>query len=80
MNLLDLTYCDACRARSAAATRAMDDMNKVIAAHDLRRVIDRIFAFDEVAGQDAARRPASPTEGGRLGRQIGHSTPGCTAA
>jgi len=48
MNLLDFTYSGATlRAIGGGSRSDQEDMNRVIAAHKLRPVIDRIFPFEE---------------------------------
>jgi NADPH:quinone reductase-like Zn-dependent oxidoreductase len=48
MSLLDFTYSGATlRAIGGGSRSDLEDMNRVIAAHQLRPVIDRVFPFEE---------------------------------
>ncbi|MFE2990601.1 NAD(P)-dependent alcohol dehydrogenase [Streptomyces sp. NPDC059262] len=65
MSLLDFTYSGATlRAIGGGSRSDLEDMNRVITAHQLRPVIDRVFPFEEAL--DAAAHLASGAHFGKV--------------
>jgi NADPH:quinone reductase-like Zn-dependent oxidoreductase len=65
MNLLDFTYSGATlRAIGGGSRSDLEDMNRVIEAHQLHPVIDRVFPFEEAL--DAAAHLGSGTHFGKV--------------
>ncbi|WP_307783605.1 zinc-binding dehydrogenase [Streptomyces spinoverrucosus] len=65
MNLLDFTYSGATlRAIGGGSRSDLEDMNRVITAHQLRPVIDRVFPFEEAL--DAAAHLGSGAHFGKV--------------
>ncbi|MEV6153247.1 zinc-binding dehydrogenase [Nonomuraea sp. NPDC052129] len=65
MNLLDFTYSGATlRAIGGGSRSDLEDMNRVITAHKLRPVIDRVFPFEEAL--DAASYLAGGAHFGKV--------------